>query len=249
MLRKGLPRSILLTLAALVDEADSYSYKNQMRRLYCHGWYKQSTVERSVRHLLTIGDIEKQIRNGQPVLRLTSQGDDRLQQSIPLLKLAKKKWDYWWRMVIFDIEEEKKKVRERLRYKLRSLGFGQWQRSVYISPHSVEDEINEYLDSQGLLPRGICLVTRKLGTSGDRGLAEMVWGLKDLARRYEKTLEKYEDFLEKQAGRLTGKQRQAFLARYENLLFRDPFLPKQLLPEDWPAEKLRRFFKKLSKSA
>lgn len=245
VLRRGLPRTLLLTLAALVDEADSWSYKNQMRRLYCGGWYKKSHLERSLRHLLAIGDIEKEIRNGQPVLRLTSQGNDRLQQNIPLLKLAKRRWDRWWRQVVFDIEEIERKQRVRIRYKLLELGFGQWQRSVYLSPHPVEGEVNDYLTSQGLLPRCICVVMRPLGGANDRQLAQLAWPLVGLADEYNHLLDEY-DYLLTRQGKLNGSQRQELWEKYESLLFKDPFLPKELLPESWPADRVRALFQKLA---
>ena len=53
-----------------------------------------------------------------------------------------KKWDKKWRMVIFDIPDKKKKAREALRYKLKELGFYQFQKSVFVLPYECENEIN-----------------------------------------------------------------------------------------------------------
>ena len=57
-----------------------------------------------------------------------------------------KKWDGNWRVVIFDIPERIKKVREALRMHLRNLGFYELQKSVFICPFSCVKEINQIID-------------------------------------------------------------------------------------------------------
>ena len=67
--------------------------------------------------------------------------------SIDNLKIDKpKKWDGNWRMVIFDIPERIKKVREALRMHLRNLGFYELQKSVFIYPLPCAEEINQIID-------------------------------------------------------------------------------------------------------
>jgi len=58
------------------------------------------------------------------------------------LKIAKpKRWDGKWRMIIFDIPENKKIVREALRKKIQELGFQELQKSVFIYPYPCNKEI------------------------------------------------------------------------------------------------------------
>ena len=59
------------------------------------------------------------------------------------LRLKKpKRWDKKWRMVLFDIPETQKKIRDALRLKLKNLRFLEFQKSVFIYPYSCKDEIN-----------------------------------------------------------------------------------------------------------
>jgi DNA-binding transcriptional regulator PaaX len=59
------------------------------------------------------------------------------------IKLKKpKRWDKKWRMVLFDIPETHKKIRDSLRKKLKNLGFLEFQKSVFIYPFPCRDEIN-----------------------------------------------------------------------------------------------------------
>lgn len=58
------------------------------------------------------------------------------------MQLAKpKKWDNKWRVIIFDIPEKYKKVRDIFRMRLRQLGLYQLQESVYVSPYKCFNEI------------------------------------------------------------------------------------------------------------
>ena len=52
-------------------------------------------------------------------------------------------WDKKWRIVIFDIPTDLHKARNRLRYKLKSLGFVMLQKSVFAFPHPCEEELGD----------------------------------------------------------------------------------------------------------
>jgi len=63
------------------------------------------------------------------------------------LKIPKpKKWDGKWRMIIFDVPENKKIVREALRRKIQELGFQELQKSVFIYPYPCDKEIGIVVD-------------------------------------------------------------------------------------------------------
>jgi len=51
-------------------------------------------------------------------------------------------WDGTWRVVIFDIPENKKEAREAFRNLLKRLEFYQLQKSVFIHPHECKKEIS-----------------------------------------------------------------------------------------------------------
>lgn len=52
-----------------------------------------------------------------------------------------KKWDRRWRIVIFDIPEEQRGKRERVRRLMREFGFLRLQDSVWVFPHDCEELI------------------------------------------------------------------------------------------------------------
>src|SRR3989344_5315242 len=74
-------------------------------------------------------------------LRLTKKGESQLRR-LQLLdyKLKKpKRWDGKWRVLIFDIPEHKKVLRDKVRNTLELLGFKWLQDSVWIYPYACED--------------------------------------------------------------------------------------------------------------
>ncbi len=52
-----------------------------------------------------------------------------------------KNWDGKWRIILFDIPEKLKKVREAIRFHFRDIGLMEYQKSVFISPYPCEKEL------------------------------------------------------------------------------------------------------------
>ena len=73
------------------------------------------------------------------------------------------KWNQKFTLVSFNIPEEKREVRDRLRYILGSLFFGRISRSLYISPYVSPREVSHIVQSlQGLILKGLKPVTTGL---------------------------------------------------------------------------------------
>jgi len=76
-------------------------------------------------------------------LKLTPKGEAKLRQlELHEYKIKKpKRWDKKWRLLIFDIREERKILREKIRRTLIAIGFIRLQDSVWVYPHDCEDLI------------------------------------------------------------------------------------------------------------
>jgi len=76
-------------------------------------------------------------------LRLTPKGEAKLRQFELEDYDAKKPkhWDHKWRVLIFDIPEKRKGLREKVRRTLRAIGFTRLQNSVWVYPYNCEDLI------------------------------------------------------------------------------------------------------------
>src|SRR3989344_5591963 len=97
---------------------------------------------REAAHRLTKkGLAEFRMENGKKRLRLTSRGE-RAMNSIwnENYKLKKpRRWDGKWRLVIFDIPEKRRGIRDRLRALVVRLGFLHLQDSVWVYPYDCEE--------------------------------------------------------------------------------------------------------------
>lgn len=231
---------IALMADTLIDtyQAGMVAYR-EMR--YYDPWgppgYKPANIYRSLNYLLKTGYIEKVVKNGKPYLRLTSKANEKLKRDFPLFRMQKRKWDKKWRFVIFDISEKAKQRREALRNKLKELGFGMLQRSVYISPYEVLADIHEFLKTHQLLGE-VFVLTAKHELMGDpKELARRVWSLDELEEEYVKIWQK---IIRLKEAKNKNKAVREIKNDYLELIKKDPCLPFDLLPPDWPAEEVKK---------
>ena len=191
------------------------------------------------------GDIEKVIdKNGEVYFHFTDKGKARLIERIPLLRFRRKRWDGKWRQVVFDIPEEMKVKRKQLRNKLLSLGFGMLQRSVYITPFDISQQVTDFLEEHSLEEYAIAFEMEKLSGESEKELANVVWKLDNLHRGYLKFMMKWEKFLEA-TDKEVLKKFEKCQEEYFSILLDDPGLPRELLPNDWLSLQASRIFKKL----
>jgi len=85
-------------------------------------------------------------KDGRIRVNLTNKGMKRVKEfAFDKLVIQKpKKWDRKWRVVIFDIPTQPKRLnsaRAALRGKIKELGFRKLQKSVWVHPYPCEDEI------------------------------------------------------------------------------------------------------------
>lgn len=80
-------------------------------------------------------------RGGKKYLRVTPIGRKALafEQAKSSLKNQKRRWDGRWRMVVFDVPERRRSVRNRLRAVMSEIGFMRLQDSVWVYPYDCED--------------------------------------------------------------------------------------------------------------
>lgn len=110
---------------------------------------EQAGMRRSRSLLVSLSRLKKRgfvsvgERDGQQVLTLTERGKKRvLEYEIDRMAIKKpRKWDGFWRLVLFDIPERRKRGREALRTKLKQLGFYPIQKSCFVYPFECRKEI------------------------------------------------------------------------------------------------------------
>ena len=226
--------------------------------------YKRHNYYHLVWRNLKVGYIEKIIKKGEIYLRLTGEGREKIVRDFPFIVFQKKKWDGKWRIVLFDIVELNRKKRDMLRTKLKELGFGMFQKSVYISPHNFTKDLVEFLIASQLSDFVYVfeIFHTQMAIGSAKELARKVWNLDGLNERYLRLIEEisYLIFPHDRDGKLNKKQDQKrkrgeateategireIEEKYVGLVVSDPFLPKSLLPSNWAFAELTGMLKKL----
>lgn len=201
--------------------------------------YRRQRFSESVSKMIKTGYIEKVIKDDQPYLRLHSSGKKRLVRNFPILRFQRKKWDGLWTIVIFDIAEISRSQRSFLRRKLLEVGFGMYQRSVYISPFNWVEDLREFIRHYNLKEVRI-FRAREVLIANPKEQALRIWPLKKLEKQYRKMLLRIKEISQMKEGEEKKRASREIKSSYFDLLISDPFLPKELLPPGWPAEKVRR---------
>lgn len=198
---------------------------------------------------LKTGNIEKKIVDGKVHLELTTKGKNRIKRRFPFLRMRNKKWDGMWRVVLFDIKEERRFFRDRLRSKLKELGFSQLQKSVWITPFDFLSDFQEYIESLGIDREVILLETEFLYVKDVKALAAKLWSLDKIHKKYLDIYKGLKFIKDNGKSIRNPDDRRKFLDSLKwkivDLYFKDPFLPQELLPEDWIADKVMRLVKKM----
>lgn len=236
---------ILITAAILGDAffdltETPYFKVKQLRRLLTPG-FSSTSFSCAVWRMLRTEEIEKVVKKGEPYLRLTGVGKGRLVRDFPILKLRSKKWDGLWRIVFYDIKEKRKHIRQALQWQLESLGFGRLQKSVYLSPLPISEDLQEFIESRGLKDLVFVGVCKKLLAGDPKKLAVRVWKLNKLYDQYNELRDDIDEFLD-------GESKMNFsqlYTKFEGILLDDPLLPKELLPDWWIGDKVIGMMKKL----
>ena len=142
--RDKIQKAILQSIAAAGLLSVALLAPNALQILKFFGWkphkrYRE-VIARSRNRLIEHGLLA---HNERGFLKLTPKGDTKLRElerreyQLP----HPKRWDKKWRVLIFDIPEKRKGLRDKVRLTLVSLGFRQLQKSVWVYPYDCEDLI------------------------------------------------------------------------------------------------------------
>jgi phenylacetic acid degradation operon negative regulatory protein len=198
-------------------------------RLRKEGWFSAERDGRETVYSLT-----------DTAVRMLDEGRDRIFQR------TAGPWDGQWHMVIYQVPETERALREQLRRRLAWLGFGPLSASVWVSPHDRAGQVGA--EFAGHPPvRLDTFRSRSEGNSADRDIAARAWDLDALNRDYLDLLERYSPRLAGyRAGAVDGRaalvERMGLIYDYRHFPFRDPDLPPELLPAGWAGRKAHEVF-------
>jgi phenylacetic acid degradation operon negative regulatory protein len=162
--------------------------------------------------------------------RLLAEGDGRI-FSLGVARAGGGSWTLLWHQ----IPEDRRLERSRLARRLRFLGFGSVQDSVWVSPHDHAGEVTRLLDELGVAAFATVFVSTLGGADGLPTLVARAWDLSGLVERYQAFQAEFSPYASRRA-RARLSDAAAFVVRTRLIhLFRgfptlDPELPGELAP-------------------
>ena len=140
-----------------------------------------------------------------------------------------------WTVLWHQIPEDRRLERSRLARRLRFLGFGSVQDSVWVSPHDHSRDVERLLDELDVAGFATVFLARVGTASGLPALVSRAWDLTGLVERYEAFVTSFKPYRSARA-RAGLSDREAFLVRtrlvhmFRGFPFVDPELPEDLAP-------------------
>lgn len=128
---------------ALPFFAASSIYRTSAKKIHQEIDEDKTNLKEKIYYLKKMGMIESFVENKETYYELTPRATKHIERiKYDDIKITKtKKWDKKWRIVIFDVPEDKKTGRDLFRRKIISMGFRQIQKSVYVYPFECTGEV------------------------------------------------------------------------------------------------------------
>ncbi|MCR4305982.1 MAG: hypothetical protein NUV73_02785 [Candidatus Daviesbacteria bacterium] len=143
-------RKILTDLILLVLEKSVDGYANFEDFIYnplLERPIKKPLLAQALKRLREKGFIEFR-SDKELVLQLTDSGRDRALWT--KMRSGDEKWDGRWRIVVWDIPEKRRQARDLLRFKLKQLGFKQWQQSIWATKINCTKLLRDFIRKIGI---------------------------------------------------------------------------------------------------
>lgn len=146
-------KAILAAMWHLKEAGRDKLFSHKYIKFLCQDKHK-NTYRSCIFRLYASGLLKKSYND---VLILTDKGAGRalsafIEAESILHKKGSQHWDGGWRMVFFDIPEEKRKYRDYLRKILRLVGFHEFQRSIWVYPYPVPGFLKDLMFEKNIKP-------------------------------------------------------------------------------------------------
>ncbi len=139
----------LIAIGGVLEQ--SLLFPKDIKRMGITGqWKTAASVRSAVYELCRRGYIKLEDKNAKRFLKITRKGEMEALFAKALLP-RQDKWDGKWRLVMFDIPEQAREKRDKLRWLLKKNNFFPLQASVFISPYALNREAILFLKRAGLI--------------------------------------------------------------------------------------------------
>ncbi len=163
--------SVAKTILAIMWELPTITvnsfFPHKYARKYCYSKNK-NTVHTSLGRLCKNGLVKK----NKDIFTLTSKGKKEAFLAFTNAEahsfgIKKEVWDGKWRIIFFDIPETKRKHRDYLRFIIRTIGFREFQKSIWVYPYKIPSFLEEILDEENIKQYTRFITTESIDRDGD----------------------------------------------------------------------------------
>ena len=205
----------------------------------------RSTLTRMVRR----GLLERHRRGRKTYFGITPRAASVLQDGhdrIWRTGAVNRDWDGTWTVVGFSLPEAWRRERHDLRSRLVWGGFGPLQNGMWVSPGTVDVPAlveGLGLDAQLKVFRGAMTA----GPTDARGVLAAAFDIDGIAAGYRAFLERWDGPAPANSGSDDLARQLLLHTDWLDLVRRDPHLPAEHLPADWPAGRAEEIFRSLAR--
>ncbi|MCX7149050.1 MAG: phenylacetic acid degradation operon negative regulatory protein PaaX [Rhodocyclales bacterium] len=166
----------------------------------------------------------------------------------------RQQWDGDWQVVFTGGGLLSPAQRDALRRELQWEGFGVIAPGVLAHPYANHESVLDILQGTGTHDKVVVIRGRTLGALSSRSLQELVrecWNLDAIAKGYKRFCDSFRPVTRAIRAARNLDPEQAFCVRtlliheFRRVQLRDPQLPTQLLPNDWPGDIARKICSEL----
>lgn len=202
----------------------------------------------SLGRLVNRGWVQKNTKRQQTVYSISSHGVHELNRTLDCIKNDESTtWDKRWHLVVFDIPESKRKLRDNFRNFLRENCYGKLTSSVWISPWDKTEEIKRFQKRQNLNDNVFHIRTEAIEDNYQSMIfARQSWDWKKIEQQYRDFI----NLAQHELNNLPNNAHQRFQAkqlvfRYAEVLKLDPQLPIDITPNGLIWRKARDLYIKI----
>ena len=164
----SMAKALLATLWHTKEASREKLLAHRYIKLLCHDKHR-NTYRSSISRLYKAKLLRKDYNN---ILALTEEGEKRallafIEAESSLHKKRGTTWDGGWRMVFFDIPEEKRRYRDYLRKILKLVGFYEFQKSIWVYPYPVPQFLKNYMFEKDIKPHVRFITTDSIDNDKD----------------------------------------------------------------------------------
>lgn len=186
---------------------------------------------------------------------LTASGRRRFEQAYRrIYAVPESAWDGQWCLVFTQLPQLEAELREQLKRDLEWQGFGALAPGVLAHPNLAAADVADMLRDLGVQERVVLLRATSIAAPTEQPLQALVhqcWDLDKLGWAYKRFLERFRPVGRALQAADTLDPERCFQVRtlliheYRRVLLRDPHLPDELLPPDWPGVAARQLCRTL----